>query len=243
MYLIPAIDIMDGHCVRLTQGSYDNRKTYHEDPLTVALAFQTAGLQRLHLVDLDGAKSGKVKNWQVVESLCDQTSLTIDFGGGIQQDGDIGRLFELGVHQVNIGSKAVKDPVTVMRWMDQFGPERIILSADARNGRIAVDGWQSDGGLDLFQFIQQYHNAGTRFVTCTDIERDGMMGGSNTALYALLIERFPDIHLIASGGVNSIADLEKLSSAGLYGAIVGKAIYEGHLTPDDLAQFQTRHTC
>jgi phosphoribosylformimino-5-aminoimidazole carboxamide ribotide isomerase len=233
MRIIPAIDIIDGKCVRLTQGDYAQKKVYNENPLEVARMFEDAGIQFLHLVDLDGARAGKVTNWSVVEALTSATKLQIDFGGGIKTGEEIGRLFDAGVRQVNLGSIAVKKPSLVDEWIQQFGGERIILSADVRNEKVSISGWQEESGLCVYDFIADYLARGLRYVTCTDISTDGMLAGPNVSLYRTLLERFPDIRLIASGGVSSIGDLRSLAKTGVDGVIVGKAIYEGRV---DLAE-------
>ena len=229
MRIIPAIDLIDGKCVRLTQGDYGQKKVYNENPLEVARSFEDAGLQYLHLVDLDGAKAGRVTNWSVVEAITGDTSLKVDFGGGIKTSEEIDRLFKSGVHQVNLGSIAVKDPKRVELWIEQFGADRIILSADVRQEKVAISGWQEESGLSVFDFIAGYLGKGLRYVTCTDIRTDGMLQGPNVDLYRKILERFPDIRLIASGGVSAMDDIKVLASTGVDGVIVGKAIYEGRI--------------
>jgi len=229
MRIIPAIDLIDGKCVRLTQGDYGQKKVYNENPLEVARSFEDAGLQYLHLVDLDGAKAGRVTNWSVVEAITGDTSLKVDFGGGIKTSEEIDRLFKAGVHQVNLGSIAVKDPKRVELWIEQFGADRIILSADVRQEKVAISGWQEESGLSVFDFIADYLGKGLRYVTCTDISTDGMLQGPNVDLYRKILERFPDIRLIASGGVSAMDDIKVLASTGVDGVIVGKAIYEGRI--------------
>jgi len=234
MRIIPAIDIIDGKCVRLSQGDYDQKKIYHENPAEVARSFADAGLRYLHLVDLDGAKAGKVINWQVVEDITRHTAIQIDFGGGIKTRQEIERLFTLGVKQVNLGSIAVKQPELVQEWIADFGPEKIILSADAKNEKVAIAGWQEDSSISLSDFIAGYISRGIQYITCTDISTDGMLAGPNTDLYIKLLRQFPGIRLIASGGVSSYADLETLKKTGVDGVIVGKAIYEGRVTLAEL---------
>ncbi len=234
MRIIPAIDIIDGKCVRLSQGDYEQKKVYHENPVEVARSFADAGLDYLHLVDLDGAKAGKVINWQVVEDITRYTSLKVDFGGGIKTLQEIERLFACGVKQVNLGSIAVKQPELVQEWITVFGPDKIILSADAKNEMVAIAGWQEDSSISLSDFIAGYIGKGIQYITCTDISTDGMLAGPNTDLYRKLLRLFPGIRLIASGGVSSYADLETLKGTGVDGVIIGKAIYEGRVTLADL---------
>lgn len=234
MKIIPAIDIIDGQCVRLAQGDYAQKKVYETDPVAVARTFEEAGLEYLHLVDLDGAKQGKVTNWKVVEEICSSTSLKVDFGGGIKTKSEIRQLLELGVKQVNLGSVAVKEPEKVSIWVDEFGADKIILSADVREERIAISGWTETSSLSIQDFISNYQKIGITYVTCTDISKDGMLGGPNVDLYAKLLTQFPSLKLIASGGVSNLNDLKQLKAAGLYGAIVGKAIYEGRVSLTEL---------
>jgi phosphoribosylformimino-5-aminoimidazole carboxamide ribotide isomerase len=239
MYIIPAIDVIDGRCVRLTQGDYQQSKTYYENPVEVAKMFEQAGISRLHLVDLDGARLKKVHNIEVLRQICQQTSLQVDFGGGVQSDADLELVLQAGAQQITGGSIAVKQPEVFSRWLSQYGTERIILGADARNGRIAISGWQESSELMLSNFIEEYMKKGVSYVICTEISRDGLMQGPALELYNELLQQFPSLKLIASGGVSSLADLEKLASAGLYGAIVGKAIYEGAISLDDISRFQS----
>lgn len=236
MRIIPAIDIIDGQCVRLSQGDYAQKKVYETDPVAVARSFEEAGLEYLHLVDLDGAKQGKVTNWKVVEAICKNTSLKVDFGGGIKTKSEIRQLLELGVKQVNLGSVAVKEPEKVSIWIDEFGADKIILSADVREERIAISGWTETSSLSIQDFIANYQTIGITYVTCTDISKDGMLAGPNVDLYTKLLKQFPSLNLIASGGVSSLDNLTQLKAAGLYGAIVGKAIYEGRI---GLTELQT----
>jgi len=235
MRIIPAIDIIDGKCVRLTQGDYAQKKIYNENPLDVAKAFEDAGIHYLHLVDLDGAKAGKVTNWKVVESITSNTKLNVDFGGGIKTDVEIQHLFDLGITQVNIGSLAVRDAEKVYDWISHFGAEKIILSADVKNEAVAISGWTETSAIAVFDFIRAYASRGIEFITCTDISTDGMLSGPNIKLYQKLINSFPEIKLIASGGVSSIGDLQSLKEIGAEGAIVGKAFYEGKITLTELS--------
>ncbi len=235
MRIIPAIDLIDGKCVRLTQGDYAQKKVYNENPLDVAKSFEDQGLQYLHLVDLDGAKAGKVTNWKVVESITTHTKLTVDFGGGIKTDDEIRKLFEHGVQQVNLGSIAVKEPQKVIQWIDEFGSDKIILSADVKNNTIAISGWQESSSINIRNFLRDYIENGIEYVTCTDISTDGMLTGPNIELYKTLILSFPQLHLVASGGVGTMEDLQELKRIGVDGVIVGKAIYEGRVKLEELA--------
>ena len=236
MRIIPAIDIIDGKCVRLTQGDYAQKKIYDDNPLEVAKRFEDAGLKSLHLVDLDGAKAGKVMNWEVIESISSNTNLMVDFGGGIKTEEEINRLFQLGVKQVNLGSIAVKSPDLVDSWIKKFGADKIILSADVKNEMIAISGWQVESSISIFDFIKDYVQKGIRHITCTDISTDGMLQGPNVQLYKKLLSRFPEIKLIASGGVSKVKDLEDLRKAEVAGVIVGKAIYEGKIEIGNLGK-------
>lgn len=234
MRIIPAIDIIDGKCVRLSQGDYAQKKIYNENPLEIAKGFERAGLRYLHLVDLDGAKAGRVINWEAIETITRHTSLEVDFGGGIKTDEEIERLFQAGIKQVNLGSIAVKNTALVQRWIATFGPDRIILSADVKNENIAIGGWLEDSEISIFNFIRDYIKKGIRFITCTDIGTDGMLRGPNTALYKKLLETFPQIKLIASGGVGGVQHLDELRKLNIYGVIVGKAIYESRISLEAL---------
>lgn len=237
MRLIPAIDLIDGKCVRLTQGDYTLKKIYNENPLEVAQRFEEAGLRHLHLVDLDGAKAGKVVNWKVVESLTTQTGLAIDFGGGVKTKDDIKSLLELGVRQVNLGSIAVKNPELVYEWIEDFGSDKIILSADVKGMFVQISGWQENASLTIDKLVTDFHQNGIATVVCTDIDTDGMLRGPNVKLYEKLTASFPKIDWIASGGVSGIGDLHELKKTGVAGAIIGKAIYEGRITLEELAKF------
>lgn len=236
MKLIPAIDIINGQCVRLTQGDYEQKKVYNPKPLEVALSFENAGLKHLHLVDLDGAKAGLVTNWKVVEDITFSTRMHVDFGGGIKTEKEIARLLSLGVKQVNIGSVAVKQPNLVKEWLQKFGPERIILSADVKDEQIKINGWQEDASKTIYELIDDLHPAGLKYVTCTDISVDGMLTGPSIKLYQKLIARYPDIQWIASGGISSIEDIIHLKNINVYGAIIGKAIYENKISLKELDQ-------
>lgn len=229
MHFIPAIDIIDGQCVRLTQGDYQQKKVYHESPLVVAQQFEAAGIQRLHLVDLDGAKAKRIINYKVLEQIATHTNLHIDFGGGIKSDEDIHIAFESGAHQITGGTVAVKNKSLFLNWLARYGAEKIILGADIRNEQVAISGWQEQTAIDLFDFLADYQQKGIRYVICTDISKDGLLQGSAIKLYQKIRQQFPDLHLIASGGISSHQELKALETLGVYGAIVGKAIYEGKI--------------
>ena len=235
--IIPAIDMIEGKCVRLTQGDYATRKVYNEDPLEVAKAFEDAGIRRLHVVDLEGAKAGHIVNYRVLEKLAGHTSLVIDFGGGLKQTKDVEIAFDCGAQMVTGGSIAIKDPETFTAWIARFGSERIILGADAKDRRIAISGWEEATDAELLPFIQKYREQGIEKVICTDISRDGMLEGPAVDLYKEILEAVPEIYLIASGGVSSIADIEKLAEANVPAVIFGKALYEGRITLKELERF------
>jgi phosphoribosylformimino-5-aminoimidazole carboxamide ribotide isomerase len=234
MRIIPAIDIIDGKCVRLSQGDYGQKIVYNENPTAVAKMFEQAGLKYLHLVDLDGAKAGTVKNWKVVESIASSTNLAIDFGGGIKTEDEIIRLLSLGVKQVNLGSVAVKNPQLVFDWLNKFDAEKIILSADVLDQQVKINGWTADSVFTIDQLIENYIPHGLKYMTCTDISKDGMLKGTNVDLYSALGLKFPQLKIIASGGVSSLADIAALSEIGVDGVIVGKAIYENRITLEEL---------
>lgn len=237
MYIIPAIDLIGGKCVRLSQGDYSSKKEYHDDPLEMAKRFEGAGITRLHLVDLDGAKAKKIINGDVLERICAGTSLQVDFGGGIQADEEIEKAFSLGAKQVTGGSIAVKNPTLFDEWITIYGSEKIILGADAKNKKIAVGGWEETTSVELIPFIQSYFDKGIRYVICTDVAKDGLLQGPSVDLYREILQEIPELKLIASGGVSSVKDLEELEKVGVYGAIVGKAYYEGRVTLEELASF------
>jgi phosphoribosylformimino-5-aminoimidazole carboxamide ribotide isomerase len=237
MYIIPAIDLIGGKCVRLSQGDYSSKKEYHDDPVEMAKRFEGAGISRLHLVDLDGAKAKKIVNASVLEGICSQTSLIVDFGGGIQANEEIEKAFELGATQVTGGSIAVKNPALFQEWIRKYGTERIILGADAKDRKIAVGGWEETTSEDLIPFIKDYLSKGISFVICTDVAKDGLLQGPSVELYQEILQEIPGLKLIASGGVSSLKDLEELEKIGVYGAIVGKAYYEGRVTLEELASF------
>ncbi len=237
MRIIPAIDIIDGKCVRLTQGDYARKTTYADDPLEVAKSFEALGVCYLHVVDLDGARSAHIVNHAVLERIASGTQLKVDFGGGLKSDEDLRIAFESGASQVTGGSIAVKDPNRFLEWLKNYGPQRIILGADARDGKVAVSGWQEGSGAELLSFISEYREHGVHYVICTDIGRDGMLQGPATELYKEVLEVNPGLGLIASGGVRNTSDLDALRLAGCEGAIIGKALYEGTLTSAELKSY------
>lgn len=237
MFIIPAIDLIDGKCVRLTQGDYAQKKVYNEDPLEVAQAFEDAGIQRLHLVDLDGAKAKRIINHKVLERIASKTKLQIDFGGGLKSDEDLHIAFESGAHQVTGGTIAVKQPEVFLRWLEQYTSDRIILGADFKEGKIAVSGWQEASDRELFEFLKSYYEKGVRYTISTDVSKDGLLQGSAVDTYQEIREALPELQLIASGGVTQMDELIKLAEMDCYGAIIGKAIYEGNLTLKELEQF------
>lgn len=235
--LIPAIDLIDGKCVRLTQGDYGQKTIYNENPLEVAKEIEGAGLKRLHLVDLDGAKQKKIINHHVLESLASNTSLAIDFGGGLQSDHDLEIAFNAGAKQVTGGSIAVKNKVLFSSWIEKFGSEKIILGADCKAEKIAVSGWTETTNISVYDLIEEYLVKGVKYCICTDVAKDGLLQGPSFDLYASIMKRFPSLNLIASGGVTSIDDIHKLNDMGIYGAIIGKAFYEGRIKLVDLKPF------
>jgi len=237
MDIIPAIDLIDGKCVRLSQGDYDRKTIYNENPLEVAKAFEDHGIRRLHLVDLDGAKAHHIVNHKVLETIATQTSLVIDFGGGLKTDEDLRIAFECGARLITGGSIAVKSPKIFESWITQFGSDRIILGADVKDEKIAVTGWTEDTELSLLPFLEEYINKGINQVICTDIRKDGMLQGASTELYKKILRAYPGLYLVASGGVSSLADLEELAEAGMPAVIFGKAIYEGRISLSDLRPF------
>lgn len=237
MHIIPAIDIIDGKCVRLTQGDYAQKKIYNENPLEVAQQFEAAGITRLHLVDLDGAKAKHIVNASVLESIAHTTNLQIDFGGGIKTDEDAQIAFDAGAKQITGGSIAVTHPATFLGWMEKFGAKKIILGADIKDGHIAINGWQEKSNLELFAFLKDYISKGVQTVICTDISKDGLLQGSSIDLYKKILKEFPALQLIASGGVANIEEVKQLQDIGCYGAIIGKAIYEGRISLEELISF------
>ena len=237
MQIIPAIDIIDGKCVRLIQGDYAQKTVYNEDPLAVAKEFEAAGLLRLHLVDLDGARVGAVQNWKVLEAIATHTSLVIDFGGGINKEEDVNIVFNSGAALATIGSLAVKNEALFVQWLNRFGPDRFLLGADVKDEKITVGGWLETTDIDIYGFIEKYMAYGINQLFCTDVSKDGKLEGPSTLLYQQIITRFPDLHFIASGGVSSVEDLNDLQEIGCRGAIVGKAIYENRISLDQLNKF------
>jgi phosphoribosylformimino-5-aminoimidazole carboxamide ribotide isomerase len=234
--LIPAIDIIDGKCVRLSKGDYNTRKVYAENPVDVAMAYEDHGIRRLHVVDLDGAASRHIVNYRTLDLIASRTSLIIDFGGGIKTDEDLVIAFDNGAEMVTLGSVAVKEPALMQRWIEKYGQERIILGADVRDGRISTNGWKEDSPLELMPFLKDYTAKGITKVLCTDISRDGMLQGPAIDLYRQVMAEFPEMHLIASGGVSGIQDLEALQEAGIPAVVIGKAIYEGRISLQDLSR-------
>ena len=226
--LIPAIDIINGQCVRLTKGDYD-QKTVYGKPLDMALEFERIGFERLHVVDLDGAKSKHIVNDGVLKEITSQTRLTVDFGGGIKTDEDLEKAFASGAAMVTVGSIAVTEPERFMGWLEKYGAEKMILGADVRHGKISINGWKEDSTEDLLPFLKKYIDAGVKNVLCTEISKDGTLAGPAIDLYQRVMDTYPELHLIASGGVSSIADIEALDAAGIPAVVFGKAIYEGKI--------------
>lgn len=237
MELIPAIDLIEGKCVRLTQGDYSTRKVYNEDPLEVALQFESVGIDRLHVVDLDGAKAGHIVNYNVLERLASRTRLIIDFGGGLKSDEDLRIAFDCGAQMITGGSIAVKNPERFLTWLEKYGGERVILGADAKDKKIAVSGWEEGTNLDLIPFVKDYREKGVQKIICTDIGRDGMLQGPAIDLYKEIKEEVEGLYVIASGGVSSMADIERLDEAGIPAVIFGKAIYEGRIRMSEIEKY------
>ena len=227
--LIPAIDIINGQCVRLTKGDYKQKKVYHDDPVAVAKDFESLGFRRLHIVDLDGAKSKHIVNDAVLRGITSATSLTVDFGGGIKTEEDIEKAFEAGAAMVTVGSVAVTDPDLFIGWLKKYGPEKLILGADVRNGMISINGWKEDSSEPLLPFLRKYIDAGVVNVLCTEISKDGTLQGPAVALYKEVMANYPQLHLIASGGVSRQEDIEELEREGIPAVVFGKAIYEGRI--------------
>ena len=236
--LIPAIDIIGGQCVRLTKGDYDQKTVYRNSPAEVAKEFEQIGFKRLHVVDLDGAKSKHIVNEQVLKAITAETNLVVDFGGGIKTDADIEKAFSAGASMVTIGSIAVTDPDRFMGWLEKYGASRIILGADVRNGKISINGWKEDSGEALLPFMKKYIDAGVRNVLCTEISKDGTLAGPAIDLYKEMMATYPELHLIASGGVSSIDDIKALEVAGIPAVVFGKAIYEGKIKLKELWDWQ-----
>lgn len=235
--IIPAIDLIDAKCVRLSQGDYNRKTVYNENPLEVAKMFEDAGITRLHLVDLDGAKAKHIVNYKVLETITSKTNLVIDFGGGLKSDEDLRIAFECGAKMITGGSIAVKDRETFLHWIETYGPEKIILGADAKDKMIAVSGWQEVSELSILDFIESYTSKGIRKVISTDIARDGMLTGPSIELYKEIMEQFPDLELIASGGIATMKDIYELDEMGIPGVITGKAIYENRISLDEIRNF------
>ena len=236
--LIPAIDIINGQCVRLTKGDYDQKTVYRDSPAEVAKEFEEIGFRRLHVVDLDGAKSKHIVNDEVLHAITTDTQLTIDFGGGIKTDEDIEKAFAAGAAMVTVGSIAVTQPDLFMGWLEKYGPERMILGADVRHGKISINGWKEDSAEDLLPFLQKYIDAGVRNVLCTEISKDGTLSGPAIGLYSEVMEAYPELHLIASGGVSSLDDIKALDAAGIPAVVFGKAIYEGKIDLRELINYK-----
>jgi phosphoribosylformimino-5-aminoimidazole carboxamide ribotide isomerase len=237
MEIIPAIDIIEGKCVRLTQGDYEQKKIYNEHPLEIAKQFEDVGLKRLHLVDLDGAKAGAVRNWKVLETLASKTSLIIDFGGGIKKEEDVKIVFNSGAALATVGSLAVKNEEEFVKWLLLFGTDKFLLGADVKEEKIAVSGWLEKTDIWIYDFIQKYIEHGVQQIFCTDVSKDGKLEGPSIDLYKNIINKFPELHFIASGGVSSLKNLEELKEIGCKGVIVGKAIYENRISLTDLKNF------
>ena len=233
MRIIPAIDIIDGKCVRLSKGDYETKKIYNENPVEVAKEFEDFGIQYLHLVDLDGAKAKKIINQKVIENIAKNTNLIIDFGGGIRSEEDLQKAFDSGAKKVTLGSVAVVNPELCLDWLEKFGAEKLILGADCLDRKIKTSGWLENSETDVVDFIKEYQKKGFREVVCTDISKDGMLQGPSTALYQEIIEN-STIELIASGGISNIEDVQKMKKIGCAGTIIGKAIYEGRISLEDL---------
>jgi phosphoribosylformimino-5-aminoimidazole carboxamide ribotide isomerase len=232
--IIPAIDTIKGKCVRLTKGDYDTEKVYSEDPLEIARKFESLGITRLHLVDLEGAKSGHICNAEVLKRIALGTNLKIDFGGGVKSDEDIKLAFESGANQVTGGSIAVSNPELMEKWLEKYGSDKMILGADVRNEMIAISGWQKDSDYHLYSFLEKYQAKGIKNIICTDISKDGMLQGPAVELYKDIMQEFPELNLIASGGVSNIKDVRILNEIGCWGVIIGKAIYEERIDLNDL---------
>jgi phosphoribosylformimino-5-aminoimidazole carboxamide ribotide isomerase len=235
--IIPAIDLIDGKCARLEQGDFSKKKVYDADPTEIAATFESAGVKRLHIVDLDGARKGRIGNLGVVQRIASRTTLTIDFGGGIKTNEDMRSVFDAGAAIANIGSTAVREPENLIDWIERFGSERILLGTDVKSGKIAINGWQTETGLELVSFLSGWKERGITQAFATDIAKDGMLGGPSTELYIKIRDAIPDMQLIASGGVRSMEDVYELESIGCAGVIIGKAFYEREINLDDLERF------
>ncbi len=237
MKIIPAIDLIDGKCVRLSQGDYNTKKIYNESPLAVAKEFESIGITNLHLVDLDGAKAKNIVNHHILKSIVENTNLEIDFGGGIKSDADIELAFASGAKQVTAGTIAVKNKSMFLAWLERYTAKKLILGADVLDGNIAIQGWLSKTEVTIWNFLDYYTKQGVEYVICTDISKDGMLSGSSLELYADIMKKYPQLKLIASGGVSSISEIEELDKMGIYGAIIGKAIYENKISMVELEKF------
>ena len=235
--IIPAIDLIDGKCVRLSQGDYNSKRVYDENPVEIAKEFEANGIRRLHVVDLDGAASNHVVNYRTLDKIASQTSLVIDFGGGIKSDEDVIIAFDNGAQMITIGSIAIKKPSLFEKWLNQYGTEKIILGADVKDNRISINGWKENSEMCLNEFLNGYTEKGVTKVLCTDISKDGMLKGPSIELYKGIIENYPEMHLIASGGVSSIDDIYQLEEAGIPAVVFGKALYEGRISLKDLIPF------
>jgi phosphoribosylformimino-5-aminoimidazole carboxamide ribotide isomerase len=241
--LIPAIDIINGQCVRLTKGDYDQKTVYRDSPAEVAKEFEEIGFRRLHVVDLDGAKSKHIVNEAVLTAITTETNLVVDFGGGIKTDEDIEKAFAAGAAMVTVGSIAVTQPDLFMGWLEKYGPERIILGADVRHGKISINGWKEDSCEDLLPFLRKYIEEGVRNVLCTEISKDGTLSGPAISLYSEVMEAYPELHLIASGGVSSLDDIKALNAVGIPAVVFGKAIYEGRINLRELITLNPSTPC
>ena len=237
MQIIPAIDIIEGKCVRLTQGNYAHKKVYYDHPLEVAMRFEDYGIKRLHLVDLDGAKAGAVKNWKVLEKIAGKTKLVVDFGGGIKTEQDLEIVYNSGAALATIGSLAVKDEDTFTEWLQRYTPAKFLLGADVKQEKITISGWLEATDIWIYDFIEKYTEKGVKQLFCTDVAKDGLLQGPAVSLYKSILSKFPKLELIASGGVSSLGDLDDLRNAGCTGAIVGKAIYENKISLEELKVF------
>ncbi len=235
--IIPAIDIIDGKCVRLSQGDFSQSTVYSDDPVEVAKMFESAGLKRLHLVDLDGAKCGRISNLKVLEAIARNTDLEIDFGGGIKTNDDLEAVFDAGASMAGIGSIASSEPDKFSGWVEHFGSEKFLLGADVKDGKVAINGWQTRTELEIVSFLSGHFARGVRQVFVTDIAKDGTLDGPSIELYKRILQALPGLHLIASGGVSRIGDIVELEKIGCHGAIIGKAIYEGKIPLKDLAEY------
>ncbi|HYG38815.1 MAG TPA: 1-(5-phosphoribosyl)-5-[(5-phosphoribosylamino)methylideneamino] imidazole-4-carboxamide isomerase [Cytophagales bacterium] len=235
--VIPSIQIIGGKCIRLRQGDYSSEKVYDENPLNVAKIFEDSGLKKVHLIDLDGARAGRMVNYPVLQLIAGHTDLIIDFSGGIRTDGDIGKAYEFGANTVTVGSIAVKDQELLTSWIFSYGREKIILGADVENEKIAVSGWQKGTQIDLFEHIEYFIDRSIKYVKCSDILRDGVLQGPNFSLYERIMKRLPEIKLYASGGISSVDDIKRLQDIGVHGVIFGRSYYEGKIKLEDLAKF------